>query len=133
MKSPQTWLLDQDESSDFCKTKENGMELELVNNNVDKSFSQPPKGTACFLATPKIPPPPHMIVVPVLLESLFGDESGVECMKDGPCEGDAFFDALETQLSAEFNSQIFLSQPPDPSNLPVPSTVCKFGDFCDGA
>ena len=48
---------------------------------------------------------------------------------DGPCGGDTFFDKLINDLSDEFNSRIFLSQPPDPNDPPVPSTVYKFEDF----
>lgn len=45
------------------------------------------------------------------------------------CQGDEFFDRLADQLSSEFNSKIFLSQPPDPNDAPRPSIVYKFEDF----
>lgn len=51
-----------------------------------------------------------------------------KCPNRGPC-GDDFLDELAAEFSEVFNSAVFLSQNPDPTIPPSPSTVYKFQDF----
>ena len=91
--------------------------------------ASPPKGNVIIGMKPKIPPIPLNILSSISLEALLDGTSEVKCLKADWCKGDEFFDALATELGAEFNSQIFLSQPPELNASPVPSTVYKFEDF----
>lgn len=95
------------------------------------AFSPTPDGAVTIAMQPKIPPLPFKVVATVDLASILAGEEGggVECLNAGPCSGDAFFDRMSAELSGTFNSEIFLSQPPDPSQPPVPSSVYKFQDF----
>jgi hypothetical protein len=65
-------------------------------------------------------------------QDTLSEEIYKETVFDVPCwldANDELFDYLKEELSAEFNSQIFLSQPPDPFASPVPSKVYNFEDF----
>lgn len=63
----------------------------------------------------------------------WGDNTKKECKtcqtRPPPCIDDAYFDRLTEATGSQFNSEIFLSQPPDPAAPLAPSTVYKFGDF----
>ena len=73
-------------------------------------------------------PPLLKVVKTFELEALFPGDS-VECGEPAACDGGPFFAKLNDMLGATFNSEIFLSQPPDPTADLVPSTVYKFQDF----
>jgi hypothetical protein len=91
------------------------------------SVSPQPKGNVTIVMQPRIPPLLKVIQT-VSLDSLFPADS-VQCTDLAPCDGDEFFDKLTQSVGAEFNSEIFLSQPPDPNAPLVPSSVYKFEDF----
>lgn len=91
------------------------------------SSSSEPDGTVTIALQPRIPPL-LKVVETISLDSLFPAES-VDCTEPAPCDGEPFFDKLTELVGAEFNSDIFLSQPPDPNAALVPSSVYKFEDF----
>jgi len=91
------------------------------------SSSPEPDGTVTIALQPRFPPL-LKVVETISLDSLFPADS-VECTEPAPCDGEPFFDKLTELLGAEFNSEIFLSQPPDPTAALVPSSVYKFEDF----
>jgi len=86
-----------------------------------------PMGNITLIAQPKFPPFLKMVKRFSLQSLLYENE--VQCKKAGPCDGGIYFDRLSQELSAEFNSKIFLSQQPDPKLPLVPSKVYKFEDF----
>lgn len=95
--------------------------------SVLESLSPQPKGDVIIVIQPKVPPLLKVIQT-FSLDSLFPADS-VQCTDLAPCDGDEFFDKLTQSVGAEFNSNIFLSQPPDLADPPLPSTVYKFEDF----
>ena len=91
------------------------------------SSSPYPRGTVTIVLQPEFPP--FLKVVRSFdIESLFSGDS-VECVEPAACDGAPFFNKLNNMVGATFNSDLFLSQPPDPTADLVPSTVYKFQDF----
>ncbi|KAL7558655.1 hypothetical protein ACA910_010031 [Epithemia clementina (nom. ined.)] len=119
------WLYDQDAGWSIVEREDRAAVLERA---VSGSSSPPARGSIAYAVEPRIPPLPLKILHTISLDSLVPDED-VQCTETAPCDGDIWFDEVQAQVSAEFNSNIFLSQPPDPNASPVPSTVYKFEDF----
>jgi hypothetical protein len=106
----------------------NTSETEAYFERTGLELSSPqPFGTVTFAMQPRFPPL-FKVIETVSLDSLFPADS-VQCTNPAPCDGDQFFDKLTQSVGAEFNSNVFLSQPPDPNASKVPSSVYKFEDF----
>jgi hypothetical protein len=101
----------------------------LTNPNVVSSSSPIPEGKVYVTLQPEIPPLLKRLYSIELRKIIDDDDGQVECLEAGTCSGDDFFDTLSSSLSPSFNSNVFLSQPPDPSADLVPSSVYKFEDL----
>jgi hypothetical protein len=112
------WLLDKKEATEVSLMK-TGLGL----------LSAQPDATVTIAIQARFPPL-LKIVATVSLNSLFPSDA-IPCTGPGPCDGEPFFDELVRIIGDEFNTKIFLSQPPDPSKPLVPSTVYKFEDFVE--
>ena len=106
--------------------QEDSFNAKLGNSGVSLSSSSV-SGNLNVAIRPKFPPLPFPVVYTVELESVVKD-STVECIRNGPCSG-GFFDGMAQEFGDIFNSQVFLSQDPDPNNPPSPSKVYKFEDL----
>jgi hypothetical protein len=106
--------------------QEEPFKAELKNTGI-LSSSSTVSGNLNVAIRPKFPPLPFPVVYSVELKSIVKDPT-VDCIRNGPCS-EGFFDEMAQEFGAIFNSQIFLSQAPDPKNPPFPSKVYKFEDF----
>ena len=106
-----------------------GDSVTITNPNVVTPTSPIPDGEIYVTLQPKIPPLLKKLHPAELGNIIENDDGQVECIKAGTCTGDKFFDNLSAGLSSNFNSNVFLSQPPDPNAALVPSSVYKFEDL----
>lgn len=113
-------------SNGWSISKKEGETVQFSKSNLI-STSPEPTGQVIFTMQPKFPPLLKIVTV-VSLDSLF-PSNAVPCSALGPCDGGDFFDELIRIVGDEFNTEVFLSQPPDLSQPLVPSTVYKFEDF----
>jgi hypothetical protein len=89
--------------------------------------SPEPVGMVTIAMQPQFPPL-FKVVTTLSVDSLFPAEP-IKCTYQSACAGEEFFNKLVETVDNEFNSEIFLFQPPDPSAPLVPSTVYKFEGF----
>jgi hypothetical protein len=121
------WFLSDDIANEWSLLpQEEPFKARLMNNGISSSSSTV-SGKLYVAIRPKFPPLPFPVVYSVELESISKDPT-VDCIRNGPCS-EGFFDGMAQEFGAIFNSQIFLSQAPDPRDPPFPSKVYKFEDF----
>ncbi len=119
------WFLS-DGSAWLLLAQEEPFKAKLSNTGISLSLSSV-SGNLNVAIRPKFPPLPFPVVYSVDLESIVKDRT-VDCIRNGPCS-EGFFEGMAQEFGAIFNSQVFLSQDPDPNNPPSPSKVYKFEDF----
>ena len=120
------WFLDGNIADEWSLQQEGSFKAKLIKSGVSSS-SNSASGSVSVAIRPQFPPLPFPVIYSVDLKDIVLDDT-VDCMRNGPCSED-FFDGLAQEFGAAFNSQVFLSQDPDPAKPASPSKVYKFEDF----
>lgn len=120
------WFLNGNIADEWSLQQEGSFKAKLIKSGVSSS-SNSASGSVSVAIRPQFPPLPFPVIYSVDLKDIVLDET-VDCMRNGPCSED-FFNGLAQEFGAAFNSQVFLSQDPDPTKPASPSKVYKFEDF----